>query len=668
MLRELGRKQLDSTRQPFRFLLSSSTTISTMPQPLSQQPTNIPQDPSMPNQSPKQRRGTANQDANPKIPSPSKRPTTSPTSTTAQQRQPSATQSSMKKITRRSSKPIINWFQRKLAGTVRARRASDPNASRADRLPGTRSPTSKDSHRRSSGPPQPPVSQPVRQRSNRASRTQPRVPSTIASTKRNTVISLNDDDLNSAVDAHTLDSYDGPRTSSVLESTWSPRSIEEADEDASVRPIYPSAPPSPSPSRSSSSYLSDPRTFASIAASTKPTTILSVDLTGGMAHIAQAPPTPTVPNYRITHHVRTHSSGPSIGGSITFSALPITTPPSHPSSTSQGHVSNPSRSLSVPLQAPQHTTHHPRNNPHPSSPPSDDASVLTLASSAFGLPGARIGAGTLALSGGASIADDSISHFSNMPGLGDSASHFVLNDADGDGDDAGLLLSEGERFGYGDVDASVRALRPRSSRRGSWESELSGWSARLAGVSMGPGTPSAFRDRSFWTNGSYRTGTRSVDIENAGDQESGSDESDGEEEDRVRRSGLELSTLGSVASERSGSITESAPAPMDDVSTSASPTIASSMESGALRTPPAGSPQLGSSTPREKSQDTPKGTPIPLEEQPPMPSTPANESSLVHNSLHLEVPQDDRAETYSLATTDNQTDLFVSAPSTPMDC
>ena len=30
-----------------------------------------------------------------------------------------------KKITRRSSKPIFDWFQRKLAGTVRARRASE---------------------------------------------------------------------------------------------------------------------------------------------------------------------------------------------------------------------------------------------------------------------------------------------------------------------------------------------------------------------------------------------------------------------------------------------------------------------------------------------------------------------------------------------------------------
>lgn len=51
-----------------------------------------------------------------------------------------------------------------------------------------------------------------------------------------------------------------------------------------------------------------------------------------------------------------------------------------------------------------------------------------------------------------------------------------------------------------DVDASVRALRPRSSRRGSWESEASRWSARLQG---GQGTP---KERSLWTSNSMRTG------------------------------------------------------------------------------------------------------------------------------------------------------------------
>lgn len=52
-----------------------------------------------------------------------------------------------------------------------------------------------------------------------------------------------------------------------------------------------------------------------------------------------------------------------------------------------------------------------------------------------------------------------------------------------------------------DVDASVRALRPRSSRRGSWESEVSRWSARIQ-----VGTPSLVRERSLWTTNSVRTG------------------------------------------------------------------------------------------------------------------------------------------------------------------
>jgi hypothetical protein len=57
-----------------------------------------------------------------------------------------------------------------------------------------------------------------------------------------------------------------------------------------------------------------------------------------------------------------------------------------------------------------------------------------------------------------------------------------------------------------DVDASVRALRPRSSRRGSWESEASRWSARIQG-----GTPSLGRERSLWTSNSVRTGALSAE-------------------------------------------------------------------------------------------------------------------------------------------------------------
>ncbi|KAH9978025.1 hypothetical protein BGW80DRAFT_788969 [Lactifluus volemus] len=279
---------------------------------------------------------------------------------------------------------------------------------------------------------------------------------------------------------------------------WSPTSNLEADEDASLRPLPPSSPPSPSPSPSltSSSYLSNTRTFKSMAASTKPTTLLSVDLAGGMAHIAQAPPTPGTTS-RIPAHLWSNQTG-SGAGSISFSALP-------PSPTS-------SYSHSVrldgthPLQAPQHTTHHPRNNPRPSSPPLDNASVLTLASSAFGIPGARMG-----LLGGTNDAT-SFSHFSHFGGgsrLGaeDRSSHIIM------GDD--LDVEGGDR----DANASVRALRPRSSRRGSWESEASGWSASLGNGLVAPGTPVAIKEKSLRSL-SITTGHISGGVNENEDQES----------------------------------------------------------------------------------------------------------------------------------------------------
>lgn len=283
---------------------------------------------------------------------------------------------------------------------------------------------------------------------------------------------------------------------------WSPASQKEADEDASIRPLPPSSPPSPSPSRSNSSYLSDPRTFRSMAASTKPTTLLSIDLHGnGMAHIAQAPLTPTSQVGRMNPHTRNLSSntnGPLLGSaaSITFSALPPDTtsrPTSllHPNSI----TNNPTTHNDVPLtsvQAPLHTYHHPRNNPRPSSPPLDNASMLTLASSAYAMSGPRPEASLRstpfsALGGGG----DSMSHFGGGGSVSfadaESVSQFVTGDDD--------------RLDDRDVDASVRALRPRSSRRGSWESESSRWSAR-----DGLGTPSVTRDFTGWSSPSVKSG------------------------------------------------------------------------------------------------------------------------------------------------------------------
>ncbi|KAF7797539.1 hypothetical protein EIP86_008739 [Pleurotus ostreatoroseus] len=572
---------------------------------------------------------------------------------------PPSTGPHMKKmsISRKTSKPIINWFQRKLAGTVRTRRASDGDALRNQRLGGTRSPNVKEKSRRSSVPSVPPL--PGSQTTRKAKSSKPR-PGSVAA-KRNTISLDGTDDFSSINDARTVDSSDDYHSSLARESTWSPTSLREADEDASVRPLPPSSPPSPSPSHSSSSYLSDPRTFASMAASTKPTTLLSVDLTGGMAHIAQAPPTPTTLSHRLTPHVRTHSGNTSAGGSITFSSLSPNSASSRPPSSAQLSRGPANHST---LNAPQHTTHHPRNNPRPSSPPLDDASVLTLASSAFGIPGARIGVN--ALIGRASFADDSISHFSGTAGLGDSTSHFLLGE-----DDERLLLEE-ERDR--DVAASVRALRPRSSRRGSWESEASGWSARISSTGVGQsGTSSVLRDRSLGTGGSYRTGARSVDVLNddedhpAGEIYSFTECEERSPSSRTRSMGFEKLSIGDTSTAQS-----SEAAPDREVE-------------DPLSTPPAGdaraaSPQLttssiqtagetnGVSTPgKDKCQETPKVATKPLEEEVP-PALPISTLQTVtalagQDGLGtLRAPSRDQ-DRRSIATS---TDVFVSVPSTPV--
>jgi hypothetical protein len=413
--------------------------------------------------------------------------------------QPPAPQ--QKKLPRHSSKPIINWFQRKLAGTVRTKRANNAQQQPTDvgRGKGRGGPIPlRTTTRVASTPlPSPAIS---------GGRQQGKLDA-LAAARRKTV-SLNGDDDVREFSADT-DEEDG--ASDLSESVWSPTTALEADEDASVRPIPPSAPPSPSPSRSSSSYLSDPRTFRSMAASTKPTTLLSIDLHGnGMAHIAQVPTIPTSQMNRLAPHIRTSSTTTNSGqvgsgASITFSALPpspqSSSQPSslhnpgsinseNPSSQPTSHIHGPVSSV----QAPLHTTHHPRNNPRPSSPPLDNASVLTLASSAYAMPGLRASVGMPGWSSAppsAKGAGDSLSHFGGSITYADaeSTSQFVLGYDD--------------RLEERDVDASVRALRPRSSRRGSWESEASRWSAR---IQMGTGTPSLARERSLWTTNSVRTG------------------------------------------------------------------------------------------------------------------------------------------------------------------
>ncbi|KZS97546.1 hypothetical protein SISNIDRAFT_188970 [Sistotremastrum niveocremeum HHB9708] len=336
-----------------------------------------------------------------------------------------------KVIKRKTSKPIITWLQKKLGGGGRNNRRALSD-----------------------------VEQRGRSTSLKETRP-PRFESHVVKGQEN----RNEIDLTPS----THRSLSRRSTPSAF-STWAPSNTLEADEDASIRPLAPSplppsSPPSPVPSRSSSSYLSYPRTFQSMGgASTRPTT-LSIDVgANGMAHIAEAPPTPTSIGYSpspspVLGRFPSSRTSHSMSTSITFSALP-------PNSSRPPSL-NPGRSGA--LQAPLHTAHHPRNNPRPSSPPNDNASVLTLASSAY------------ALVGSAGRFGNWNSDSQSQLGV-DSASHFLSDD--------GQMEYEGRDF-----DASVRALRPRSSRRGSWESEGSGWSARVA------------REKSVRTATSGRTGT-----------------------------------------------------------------------------------------------------------------------------------------------------------------
>jgi hypothetical protein len=409
---------------------------------------------------------------------------------------------------RRSSKPIINWFQRKLAGTVRAKRVD------AVSLASGKGRGSRASNARVVSSPLPTAAPNVGKQHAKMD------------TLRRKTISLNGDDDTRDASLLDDDEDDESLNDSARDSLWSPNSAVEADEDASLRPLPPSSPPSPSPSRSSSSYLSDPRTFKSIAASTKPTTLLSIDLNGnGMAHIAQAPITPISQTAR-SPHVRNSSTSTTLlgsGASITFAALPPSPQSSsRPNSLRETGTSAVSSNNGI-VQAPLHTTHHPRNNPRPSSPPLDNASVLTLASSAYAIPGLRVGTVTPAWGSAPPSA---------VGGGGDSVSHFGGTYEDVESN----LAGDDDRLDDRDADASLRALRPRSTRRGSWESEASRWSAR---IQVGTGTPSVARDRSLWTANSIRTGAFSADNM---DSEADATENDGEDVSTSTKAAVESVT------------------------------------------------------------------------------------------------------------------------------
>ncbi|KZT12996.1 uncharacterized protein LAESUDRAFT_808488 [Laetiporus sulphureus 93-53] len=585
---------------------------------------------------------------------------------------------SLKKVARHTSRPtIVNWFQRKLAGTVRARRVSEPDSLHPPRVDAC-SPTLNEKSRRTFEPVPPALA--ARSRSNADSKyargRRFYSATTVPNRKPLSFDGCHGQDNNTDSSAG---SDSGRRSSVALESLWSPHSNYEADEDASVRPLPPSSPPSPSPSRSSSSYRSNPHTFRSMTASTKPTTLLSIDLNGGMAHIAQAPPTPTTPAYRLPHHLRTHSTGPGSGGnSITFSALPPSSSTAT-SSPSSGNNTNGSHQ-SFTLQAPQHTTHHPRNNPRPSSPPEDDASVLTLASSAFAMPGARIGTGRT------SLGDDSNSHLSHAVGHGDSTSHLLLGEMD---DEREL---EGERYldrDDQDVDASVRALRPRSSRRCSWESEESKWSASaslaLTGTTGITGLTSQSPmshagHRSMWTTGSYRTGGRSmehgelsVDEECSDDIDGNGEETEGAEDESMAAHEGKLSVDLSASASSSVDLPSAAYHHMDHDLESASSADDSS-------TPPATpgsvldadsvsmeSPSTESQEPSKSAMATPKGGPVPLAEREPMPPLFLPEKIISTGEHEKREEHAYESDAHSITTTaDYQTEAFHTPSTTPI--
>ncbi|ODN84673.1 hypothetical protein L202_00570 [Cryptococcus amylolentus CBS 6039] len=228
--------------------------------------------------------------------------------------------------------------------------------------------------------------------------------------------------------------------------------------------------------------------------STKPTTCISYDSGLGVAHIAHASIPPAAPST----------------ASHTTPVFPIISPPVSP---------QPPPIPNDPLvHAPPHTPHHPSYNPHPSSSPDPNASTLTLASSSFALPpppGQRRSDRPSSLVTSPSIitwaeptsaplsppypatGDRPLSvrtSTSYAHSLGTGGGHLSLHAPSISMSLRGLrgIGGAGPSGGFdgrADGDASVRAVR----RKGSWESNESGWSwrgAAAAAVAQGQGPAS----------------------------------------------------------------------------------------------------------------------------------------------------------------------------------
>ncbi|KAF8326661.1 uncharacterized protein EI90DRAFT_3127827 [Cantharellus anzutake] len=363
-----------------------------------------------------------------------------------------------KEIKRHTSQPILNWFHRKISGGKpgsRKRRGKQLNdtVNQAD--------TELDQAQNPDGT--------VRGAASNAGRRSlhlhiPESPLRLTQTTVKTVV----EQENVKLHGHPETSIHSRAGSLGPSLNWSAREPGEADDDASIRPIPPSIPPSPVPSRSTHSSSATNtsaacttdhlQTSQSIGPpSTKPTTVMSMDLGPG-GHIAQvlpsqssvlgrnalitASPAPSPSSSRFPHP-RSSNALASVSASVSFNMGPSgasgpnrqAPPPTYAVETPTTSTTT-STSMTVPVAGAKLLTHapglthfHPKNNPRPASPPLDNASTLTLASSNFAM-----------------------SHTSPR-------SRSIAADRD-----------------LGDTNASMLALRP-SSRRSSWGSDETGWSA-----------------------------------------------------------------------------------------------------------------------------------------------------------------------------------------------
>lgn len=193
----------------------------------------------------------------------------------------------------------------------------------------------------------------------------------------------------SSLRAASLESSDeqGPEEEQSRHHYDNDSAISGADEDASMRPLSPSSggPPSfiSATGSTSNSVAQTHRTYRSYA-STKPTTLLSVESSGGGNRIAVVPETGAAGALSSSLLAAHALPGSTPSSALTFAAMPpppaflLPQAPPFPS-TPEG----PQLIQDTTINVPRYTLVHPRNNPHPASLPPDNASMLTLASSSF---------------------------------------------------------------------------------------------------------------------------------------------------------------------------------------------------------------------------------------------------------------------------------------------